>query len=99
MGWEKRGNNQYYYRKRREGEQVISEYVGSDQDQFTWAIATLDLAFDLEDQEHRRALQKTTRLDEQIKNLCDLLGKVTRGLLLAQGYHTHKGQWRKKRHA
>lgn len=29
MGWERRGNGYYYYRKRREGHRVISEYVGN----------------------------------------------------------------------
>ena len=28
MGWEKRGNNQYYYKKEREGSRVKSVYVG-----------------------------------------------------------------------
>ena len=28
MGWEKRGNNKYYYRKKREGKRVISIYFG-----------------------------------------------------------------------
>jgi len=28
MGWEQRGNNQYYYRKQREGFKVKSVYVG-----------------------------------------------------------------------
>jgi len=28
MGWEQRGNNQYYYRKEREGSRVKSVYVG-----------------------------------------------------------------------
>ena len=29
MGWETRGNNTYYYRKRRVGPSVVSEYAGS----------------------------------------------------------------------
>ena len=28
MGWEQRGNNQYYYKKEREGSRVKSVYVG-----------------------------------------------------------------------
>jgi len=28
MGWERRGNNQYYYKKEREGSRVKSVYVG-----------------------------------------------------------------------
>ncbi len=33
MGWEKRGNKQYYYRKRREGDRVVSEYLTADEAQ------------------------------------------------------------------
>jgi len=29
MGWEKRGNRIYYYKKRRVGKKVISEYFGN----------------------------------------------------------------------
>jgi len=28
MAWEKRGDNLYYYRKKRHGRQVTSDYVG-----------------------------------------------------------------------
>ena len=28
MGWERRGNHEYYYRKEREGSRVKSTYVG-----------------------------------------------------------------------
>lgn len=28
MGWEQRGNGEYYYRKARRGGRVVSEYVG-----------------------------------------------------------------------
>ena len=29
MGWEKRGNGLYYYRKKRMGQRVVSEYMGT----------------------------------------------------------------------
>ena len=30
MAWEERNGNRYFYRKRRVGDRVISEYVGGD---------------------------------------------------------------------
>ena len=40
MAWEERNGNQYYYRKRRQGNRVVSEYVGKG----AWihAVATLE---------------------------------------------------------
>ena len=29
MAWEKRGNNSYYYQKRRIGDRVVSDYIGA----------------------------------------------------------------------
>jgi hypothetical protein len=98
MGWEKRSNGLYYYRKRREGGRVVSEYVGSGE--LAQAIATLD-ALDrqrrelerLDWQEQREEILGIARAGNEAQAL---ILDLTRAWLLAQGYHTHKGQWRRK---
>jgi hypothetical protein len=96
MGWEQRGNTRYYYRKRREGDCVVSEYVGTGE--VAEAIAALD-ARDRDRRQLERQKQAALQaLDAEVDEVCDLIRILTRGFLLATGYHTHKGQWRKTRH-
>lgn len=96
MGWERRGNRRYYYRKRRQGGQVVSEYVGAGE--LAETTAALDaLERDLRQAEQRRweAIQAA---DAQVDQVADLVQALIHAILLATGHHTHKGQWRKKRH-
>ena len=96
MAWETRTRQRYYYRKRREGDRVVSEYVGSG--------PHADLAADV-DALHRRLHrakddQWAARrvLDARVDEICDLIHVLADGMLLAANYRTHKGQWRKKRY-
>jgi hypothetical protein len=96
MSWEQRGNRRYYYRKRREGDRVISEYVGAGE------LAETAVAIDALEREIRRAERQRRAerraLDAQIDEVCDLIRALTFAELLVSGYHTHKGQWRRRRH-
>jgi hypothetical protein len=96
MGWEQRGNRRYYYRKRRQGGQVVSEYVGAGD------LAAADAALDALERELRQAQQRRLAAIQaagaQVKEVCDLIQTMIYAVLLATGHHTHKGQWRKKRH-
>jgi len=95
MTWQKRGNRRYYYRKRRHGDRVISEYIGAGQ--LAETAAALD---DVERQirrAQRRRRQELRALDAQVNQVCDLIRALTGCVLLTNNYHTHKGQWRKKR--
>lgn len=99
MAWEKRGNRYYYYRKRREGRRVVSEYVGAGD--LAEAIAALD-AWDRIEQEVEREIWQRKKESEaeviaEMDQLGDLLRALTHAALLTAGYHTHKGQWRRKR--
>ena len=98
MGIERRGNHSYYYRKERRGKQVVSIYCGGE---FAERIAGFQAA-----QRNVRARQRLAersiradeeRVDDSLKELEQLTRALVRGVLLAQGYHTHKGQWRKQR--
>lgn len=99
MGWEQRGNNRYYYHKRREGHRVISEYVGSGP--LAELASTLDELTRQEQCLQRERMQRereTIRaLDAQVDDVCNSIRLVTYAVLLVAGYHTHKGQWRKRR--
>ena len=96
MGWEKRRGRHYYYRKRREGGRVISEYVG------TGPAAELAAASDGLLQQQRAKERKARAESENVEMILDDIQALTQALaratLLVEGYHTHRGQWRKKRH-
>lgn len=95
MGWESRGGRDYYYRKRRRGGRVVSEYVGAGD------FATLAALLDEEDRdeaaecrEQRRADRELERrLDELIRQAKDEAGAYLRGL----GFYQHKRAWRLRR--
>jgi hypothetical protein len=97
MTWEQRGNRRYYYRKCRQGGRVVSEYVGAGE--LAGAAAALDaLEREIRRAERQRRAQLRA-LDAQIAQVCDLIRALTDAVLLINDYHTHKGQWRKKRYA
>ena len=96
MAWERRGNGLYYYQKKRDGDRVVSEYVG------TGAAADL-IADDRAKRKQQRAAWRRERdaeleIDREIGDLVDVVKTLTAAALLATGHHTHRGQWRKRRH-
>lgn len=99
MPWENRNGQDYYYRKRRDGDQVISEYVGSG-----W-LAEIAASQDGEkraerEAEHRiwnDAKAEILATDREVNQTLDTCHDLANAILLASGFHTHKGQWRRKR--
>jgi hypothetical protein len=100
MAWESRGNGQYYYQKRRVGQQVISLYVGKDE------LANLFAQLDSIESEKRdferwqqEEMQKELEADLELDRRLDEVGDMVRGMktavLLIHGFHTHKRQWRR----
>ncbi len=89
----------YFYRSRREGGHVVTEYLGCGDIGRT--IANLDALDQARRQAERRMLQQQeavqNRLDDCIDNAGDLVRVITNAALLSNGYHLHKGQWRKVR--
>ena len=93
----KRGR--YYYRSKREGQHVRTEYLG------TGVLALAIAVLDVEERERQgqeraavRAEQEAQRtVDRKIDEEGDLVKALTQAALIANGYHKHKGQWRKRR--
>lgn len=100
MGWEQRNGQRYYYRKKREGGHVVSQYMGAG------AIADLFALIDRDEYSQRRWNQikwnmekdEAEKLNKDQNNLSQLTRQMLRACLLVKGYHPHKGQWRKKKH-
>jgi hypothetical protein len=99
MAWETRGNGRYYYRKRRAGNTVCSEYIGAGPG--AEMVAELDQAARdrrVKARAAEMAAQKADlAIDKQLDQLGDLVRAMTTAALVAGGYHTHKGQWRQMR--
>jgi hypothetical protein len=100
MSWETRnGRGSYYTRSRRSGGRIIREYIGIGN--YALVIADQDATERQQRQVEAARLrqQKATdqRLDTQIDDLCRLTDEAAHAVLLAAGYHNHKGQWRKRR--
>lgn len=103
MGWEKRGQSIYYYRKVRRGPRVVTQYVGKGE------AAELAARLAEENKRKRKNEQMARRMAKQelrarilaAENAAvefeKLAQAITRAQLYALGYHLHKGQWRLKR--
>jgi hypothetical protein len=103
MALEWRGNNLYYYEKERNGDRVRSVYAGKGET--ADLFHSLNLLKKREENEtkegkHRekeRRLQTDRAIDSDLDQIQKIAGLLTDALFLANGYHQHKRQWRKKR--
>lgn len=99
MAWETRGNNSYYYRKKRVGGKVVSEYVGKGL--LAQEIASMDLAERHERNKEVEVIKKESTelklLAHQAAQVTSFIKQILEGVLIATGFHKHKGQWRKVR--
>ena len=99
MAWEDRDGRRYYYRKARHGRRVVSKYVG--RGRVPELLAELDQA----DRERREAERRQTEQErsesaaqlDRLDQAVALVELLTRGVLLANGYHNHRGKWRRMR--
>lgn len=95
MAVERRGNNLYYYHKRREGDRVVSEYAGKGEVVDFWQYIAESR------QQEQVAIQQVRRIDAnleaKINQYCRAVDLMVKAELIAMGYHQHKGQWRRRR--
>ena len=99
MGWEDRDGRQYYYRKKRIGHRVVSEYVGTGP-VAEWFADEDEMEREWRRQEHKEWERKKGEikiLDDKLDLSIDLTRTLLRANLLLKGFHPHKGQWRKRR--
>ena len=100
MGWETRkGKGSYYTRSRRVDGRVVREYIGTGP--AAEFVADLD---DLDRSKRRMYLMEFDKerkaqslIDRIINEETEIVQNLTQAVLLVNGYHKHKGQWRKKR--
>jgi hypothetical protein len=99
MSWEERNGHYYYYDKVREGGRVISRYVGKGLASKLIEATNEAKRFEREElrQERRRQKALDREIDSTIRDLSAHAKALTEAVLLASGYHRHKGQWRRKR--
>jgi hypothetical protein len=95
----RRNGNLYYYRKRREGSRVVSEYVGG------------GILVDLEQRraESERAKREADRerlrvermsmaeIDQALDRFSGMVDSLMAAELISKGFHQHKRQWRRRR--
>ena len=99
MGWEKRGSNEYYYRKEREGSRVKSVYVGRGEmaDMISQIQSSSPLLERLARTMKSPAVVKQEKAEAALEQALDLTHLVTQAALITAGFHTHHRQWRLKR--
>jgi len=99
MGWENRGSGRYYYRKRRIGRRVVSEYVGGGE--LGDVAALLDAAArrsrEAERERRLKERQKVMEIEEAGSEAAEAIRGLATAWLLVAGYHMHKGKWRRRR--
>lgn len=99
MGWERRGEHEYYYKKEREGSRVKSVYVG--RGEIAHMISEIQSSSPLLENVARRMkspdMVQREKADATLQQALDLIQLITQATLLTAGFHTHKRQWRKKR--
>ena len=97
MGWENRIGSRYYYRKRREGRRVVSEYLG--RGEFAELYSMMDnlerKQLKQKQESTRRELNQWKRIDQELNHTLDQWSDMAKAILIMAGYHTHKGQWRR----
>jgi hypothetical protein len=97
MGIEARhGNGKlYYYDKRREGDRVGSQYVGSG---LVADLAQKRAEIDKRQREAVRAERMSiAEIDRRMGEFSELVDLLVKAELLTLGYHQHKRQWRRRR--
>lgn len=99
MGWERRGNNRYYYRKRWVNGQAEGEYIGSGH--AAEVLAELDARDRQERQRAASEWQAVVKVDRRsvaaMVELDEMVRSAVAAVLIVNGYHHHKRQWRKRR--
>ena len=95
MAIERRGSRFYFYRKHRHGSQVRSTYVAAGE------AALQAYEADLVARRMRLAeqavIKSEARIEREFAAVTKQVARLIRETLKSSGFHSHKGQWRKRR--
>jgi len=99
MALENRKGNLYYYEKRREGDRVVSDYVGSGiVADLAQKRAEIERAKRAAERERLRAAKMSmAESDQALDRFSDLVDTLMAAELVSMGFHQHKRQWRRRR--
>lgn len=97
MSWETRGNYRYYYRRRKINGRVEAEYIGSGP--VADALARLD-GFERQQRQHEVAKWRAFIAADRhtvagLADVDELVRSAVTAVLIVNGYHTHKREWRR----
>lgn len=99
MGWETRGNREYYYRKEWINGACVSSYIGSGE--LADLLSQSDELYAAKAERERRLERNKREADKSLDDELDRISEINRtlvdALFLVNGFHQHKRQWRKSR--
>jgi len=89
----------YWYKSKREGRRVRSVYLGAGDLGALFAELEAEAAQErqAEREAFRAEVQRQEAMDRELESLGAAVRALTAAVLLSNGYHTHRGQWRRKR--
>ena len=103
MGIEARHNNGklYYYKKKRVGSKVVSEYQGGGE--LVPILQHIEARERAEREAERERLKaermSIAEIDKQIDEFSRMVDTLMAAELISKGFHQHKRQWRRRRYA
>ena len=95
----RRNGNLYYYKKRREGDRVVSEYVGGGMVvELERKRAEIERERKQADRESLEAQRMSMAdIDNALDSFSNTVDMLVEAELISMGFHQHKRQWRKRR--
>jgi len=96
MAYERGG---HWYKSRREGGHVVTEYIGSGElGRYTAEVDNMKQQQRARERSERQAFAaQEHELDRELDTIAAQLKALTKAALLASGYHLHSGTWRRAR--
>ncbi len=103
MGWQRVGNQRYYYERKRVDGEIVSRYIGRGPEAEVIARADAE-AMAAQREEDRRDrevvrkwMERDRAIDAMVKALDDFIRDTLDTQLAKSGYHKVNGTWRKAR--
>jgi hypothetical protein len=100
VAWEKRSGNLYYYQSERGEEgRVVKKYIGAGEiaELVAHADETRRQARETKQAREREELERMETLAAPVLEIDEAADILARAHLIANGYHRHKGVWRRGR--